>query len=88
MDLRDIPPTNLHHLAICSPLLPLAKLLRLPVLDFDVYKERLDAKQVPLVPAHSRLIPAGQELLCLCDFQITVLARRACSSGCAGSATA
>jgi hypothetical protein len=30
---------------VLSPLLPLAKILKLPVLDFDIYKVRQDAKQ-------------------------------------------
>jgi len=36
---------NAALVKVLSPLLPLAKLLKLPVLDFDVYVERKDARQ-------------------------------------------
>ena len=36
---------NAALVRVLSPLLPLARFLKLPVLDFDVYTERLDARQ-------------------------------------------
>ena len=40
---------NAALVRVLSPLLPLARLLRLPVLDFDVYVERLDARETAAV---------------------------------------